>query len=78
MSAGVNFALIGMPGDASANALNHAVSGLISGFLAGFIGILAHHRKVTAQRRVAYPESAAAPTPSATAPALAPAPAPER
>ena len=39
LSAAVNYAFVGMPGDATINAVNHGISGLISGFLGGFVGL---------------------------------------
>lgn len=45
MSALANYVVVGMPGTAAANALNHAISGLLSGFLACFFGVLACLRK---------------------------------
>ncbi|MEU2675684.1 hypothetical protein ABZ638_02225 [Streptomyces sp. NPDC007107] len=44
-SAAVNYLLVGVPGSAPANALNHGVSGLFSGFAAGFIGLMVHLRR---------------------------------
>lgn len=61
MSAGVNYAIFGMPDSEAVNAVNHAASGLVSGFLAGFIGILAHHRKVTSAARAEAAGAAATP-----------------
>ncbi|MFI2784145.1 hypothetical protein [Streptomyces sp. ALB3] len=45
ISAAVNYLVIGVPGSASVNALNHGISGLFSGFAAGFIGLMVHLRK---------------------------------
>ncbi|MGV9245526.1 hypothetical protein [Streptomyces sp. NPDC003710] len=61
MSALANYVLVGMPATTTANAVNHAVSGLISGFLACLFGVLAHHKKT--DRATALPDGhdAAAP-----------------
>ncbi|MFF4163651.1 hypothetical protein [Streptomyces sp. NPDC001741] len=64
ISAAVNYLVVGVPGSASVNALNHGISGLLNGFAAGFIGLMVHLRKDT---RV--PEaSETVPGESATAP----------
>jgi len=49
ISAAVNYLVIGVPGSAAVNALNHGISGLLSGFAAGFIGLMVHLRRGTAE-----------------------------
>ncbi|MFJ2090333.1 hypothetical protein ACIOEW_13815 [Streptomyces sp. NPDC087901] len=60
MSAGVNYAVIGLPDSESLNAVNHAISGLLSGFFAGFVGLLIHSRKAAAAARTAETRAASA------------------
>ncbi|MFN8512776.1 MAG: hypothetical protein U0232_02570 [Thermomicrobiales bacterium] len=42
LSAAANYLFVGMPADATINAVNHAITGLISGFLGGFLGLLVY------------------------------------
>ncbi|MER5274149.1 hypothetical protein ABT025_00085 [Streptomyces sp. NPDC002809] len=58
MSAGVNYAVIGLPDSESLNAVNHAISGLLSGFFAGFVGLLIQSRKAAAAARAAETQAA--------------------
>jgi hypothetical protein len=45
LSGVINYAFVGMPADATINAINHAISGLISGFLGGFFGLFFYLRQ---------------------------------
>ena len=56
ISATVNYLVVGVPGSASVNALNHGISGLFSGFAAGFIGLMVHLRRSTAEPAAVPPE----------------------
>ncbi|MET9793794.1 hypothetical protein [Streptomyces canus] len=56
MASLVNYAVVGMPGSPTANAINHGTTGLIGGFLSGFFGVLTYLRKASSMTRAVEAE----------------------